>query len=128
MKLFGRGKGDDDERYAALERRVHALESAHRTLENEQLKMHDQVHKWMRRAVAAERNQERRAEPAQSMPAATPANPPRRPATLHGASMRSYMRRLEEYAASLRGTEGNVRRVDMHDGEEPVANGSAEGE
>lgn len=125
VNLFGRGQAKDDERLAALERRAAALESALRTLENEQVRMHDQVHKWMRRAVAAERNQERREVGAAPAPAATPA-PPRPPAVRTGASLRSYTRRLEQYTSSLARRTGNYRGEDLqeHEHDEAAANGN----
>jgi chromosome segregation ATPase len=122
--LFGKRKPDADARLEALENRARQLESQLRTLENEQIRMHDQVHKWMRRAVAAERNQER----GRSLPApvhVTPA-PPRRPASMHGAAARSYARRLEEYTEALRSVGGNARSED--NGDAPVTNGAGEGE
>lgn len=55
----------------ALTRRVEQLhaeltktQEALRSLELEQIDVHDRVKKWMRRAVVAERNQERAAGPA----------------------------------------------------------------
>lgn len=108
---------------AALEARCRALESALRILENEQLKIHDQVHKWMRRAVAAERNQERREVGAAPAPAATPA-PPRPPTVRTGASLRSYTRRLEQYTRAIAGHTGNVRVEDPESDESAAAQGN----
>jgi hypothetical protein len=55
--------------FSALLLRVARCEQALRALELEQLQTHDQVRKWMRRGVAAERNQER------AEPATAPVNP-----------------------------------------------------
>lgn len=62
-------------RVEQLERELTATQSAHRTLETEQIAMHDQVKKWMRRGLASERNQEREAvreTPAPSTDASRP--------------------------------------------------------
>lgn len=79
MKLFGLGK---DGRLALAEQAVAKLQadmavlgSLVRTLEAEQVNLHAQVRKWMRRAVASERNQERAVSPDGSV--VTPAPAPR---------------------------------------------------
>lgn len=76
MNLFGRRQAPDAltaNTLAKLESRVLALESAVRTLEAEQINMHDQVRKWMRRAVAAQKAAEQReAVEIPEIPAATP--------------------------------------------------------
>jgi septal ring factor EnvC (AmiA/AmiB activator) len=60
-----------------LSEEVESTQRALRELEGEQITLHKQVRTWMRRAVAAERNQERAAEggppaPATPAPSATP--------------------------------------------------------
>lgn len=63
MNLFGKRQDDPAValRVTSLEAEVSKLASVVRQLEGEQALMHDQVRKWMRRAVAAERNQARAA-------------------------------------------------------------------
>jgi hypothetical protein len=55
VNLFGRRKVEGQPTVVELATRLGAIESALRQLETEQLTLHDQVRKWMRRAVAAER-------------------------------------------------------------------------
>jgi len=62
MGLFHRLFGGGQVTLEDVVRRVKQLESALRTLETEQVTMHDQVRKWMRRAIAAERRIESVAE------------------------------------------------------------------
>ena len=121
MPLFGPRKVEDDGARAALaELRVELTElraeltraeSVVRQIEAEVIGMHDQVRRWMRRAVAAERAAERNQEPTgighDGQPEATPA--PRTSAaplsrvTLRGARARIAARRqLEAQTAMLR--------------------------
>lgn len=74
MILFGKRQVKPVAELEALRAELLKVQSAVRTLELEQQAMHDQVRRWMRRAVAAERNQEqaRETDPA----AVTPASPP----------------------------------------------------
>jgi TolA-binding protein len=90
--LFGKRQASpavDAMRVATLETELRNLQSEFRQLQGEQTLMHDQVRKWMRRAVAAERNQER----AGAAPAAPPASalPPE---AFRGARGRRLARRL----------------------------------
>lgn len=83
-----------EERLSRLEAELARLQSALRQLETEQVTMHEQVRRWMRRAVAAERAAERNQErPSVVEPpeAATPVPPPRR---MWGARERIAARRL----------------------------------
>ena len=70
--MFGFGKVKGAPEVGAVLQRMSALESAFRTLEQEQIAMHDQVRKWMRRAVAAERAAGRNQEPEAGGRPATP--------------------------------------------------------
>jgi len=86
------------------------VQSVVRQIETEVVGMHDQVRRWMRRAVAAERAVVRNQEPAVSLPHvnghATPA--PRTPSTISRLSLRgarariAARRRLEADAEVLR--------------------------
>jgi len=95
-RLFGRGEVTS----ADVVARVRALESGLRLLETEQQTMHDQVRKWMRRAVAAERRAE----------GATPAQSETLPGAMagaldaHGGSRRrlNWRQRLESRRAAAR--------------------------
>ncbi len=72
-------------RIVAVEEELHRTQSHMRVLEGEQLKLHEQVRAWMRRAVAAERradearnqepDRERPAAPAPPAPRSTPEAP-----------------------------------------------------
>ena len=99
------GQGDTQQRLAHLELEVAKVSSALRQLEAEQLTVHDQVRKWMRRASAGERNQERAGIAAPVTPAPHP--------ILTGARLRIAMRRqraalrqAEQPASAEEGTDG----------------------
>lgn len=100
MSWFSRGEVKGAPDVSDLLDRMGKLESLMRTLETEQLTLHDQVRKWMRRAVAAERAVGRgQGSPA---PAGTAVAPPLvKPASLRGARARMYVRRLEETLAAV---------------------------
>jgi hypothetical protein len=85
---------------------VEKLASALRNLELEQQTLHDQVRKWMRRAVAAERNAEQNQEPPAAQPAAPPV-PPR----LWGARARRLMRGTPVPDVVVSHTEGDSNGV-----------------
>ena len=90
MGLFSRRKTETpDPEIARLRDRVHELETKFRLLESEQIDVHDRVRKWMRRAVAAERNQERATAGIAGHPRETPATR----APLWGARARIEARR-----------------------------------
>lgn len=105
VKLFGRGQdqsrealADLEQRLATVERELAKCQSDMRTLSGEQDAMHQRVHGYMRRAIAAERASGRNQEsldldtgtaPVEPVPATTPA-PKRR--TLWGARGRRAMR------------------------------------
>lgn len=79
MNLFGTRKVTDAEaraELAELRAELQRQASIVRQIESEQALMHDQVRKWMRRAVAAERrtapNQELELQPAEATPAPSP--------------------------------------------------------
>ncbi len=58
MRLFGRRQGGAEppaSEVGKILERLHTLESAMRQLETEQITLHDQCRRWMRRAVAVER-------------------------------------------------------------------------
>lgn len=92
---FGKRQADGDVRVelARLGQRVTSLESTLRQLEGEQILMHDQVRKWMRRAVAAERAMVRNQEPSVQTIPVTPERPP-----TWGARRRILERRLARAA------------------------------
>ncbi len=107
MALFGRGKveaPDTAERLSRLEAEVSRLASALRLLEVEQGTVHDQVRKWMRRAVAAERAAERNQEP----DGAEPPAPPVMPRVITGVRARRMARlaRRDPMADANGGTDG----------------------
>jgi hypothetical protein len=77
-----------DRRVAELEIELRKLQSAFRQLEGEQLTVHDQVHKWMRRGLAA-RNQG----------PSVPATPAPAPAAVMPAAMGARARILARRAA-----------------------------
>ncbi|HKW42521.1 MAG TPA: hypothetical protein VJN39_14830 [Gemmatimonadales bacterium] len=93
--MFGFRKGQGDasliQRVTVLEAELSKTQSVVRQLEGEQLLMHDQVRKWMRRAVAAERAVERNQEPAED---GTPAPPARRVRLSKGLLWGARARRL----------------------------------
>jgi len=95
-KLFGKRKaGDDEIRHVVrqLGERLGEVESELRTYQTEQVAMHDQVRKWMRRAVAAER-----AAAVRESGGASPSQLPRSRAALFGARARIMARRAERAA------------------------------
>ena len=94
MKLFGSREVKGLPDLVDHELRIGKLESLLRQLETEQLTLHDQVRKWMRRAVAAERNQERSTLGAAPAPATPPAPPSRSTRGMWGARARIAMRAL----------------------------------
>lgn len=105
--LFGRSKvvrPDEDARLSRLEGEVVKLASALRQLETEQITMHDQVRRWMRRAVAAERAVELAHEPHPDAPT-TPGPAPRPQMNLWGARARRAAR-----VEAARGSENNGAR------------------
>jgi hypothetical protein len=55
MRLFRRGEPELEARVLTLERAYETLQSKMRQYQTEQVQMHEQVQRWMRRAVAAER-------------------------------------------------------------------------
>lgn len=109
MGLFGNRQAVDTTaraEIAALRDELTRTQSFIRQLEQEQVGLHDQVRRWMRRAVAAERaaerNQEQRPHVNGHVAAVTPA--PASPAagsrlTLRGARARIAMRRRLEFEA-----------------------------
>lgn len=107
MGLFGPRKAerpDLEQRVVALEQETRRLASAIRLLEGEQITLHDQARRWMRRGVAAERAAETAAERARGglphppgVPTVTPPAPSR--LTMRGARARILARRLAEQAA-----------------------------
>ena len=76
---------DAENRLAHLEAELTKVQSTVRQLEGEQILLHDQVRKWMRRAVAAERAIGR------GEPQAAPA-PPAAPRRMWGPRARRMMR------------------------------------
>lgn len=100
MGLFGRGQATPPDvrlRVDAIERELSKVASQVRQLEVEQMTLHDQVRKWMRRAVAAERRVE------ESAPA--PAE--------HGASRTAQPAPVDPllmFNAGLRGARGRIAR------------------
>jgi len=108
---------------ARIDTRIAQQDSVIRTLEAEQLSLHQQVHKWMKRAVAAERaagrNQER-----PSAAAATPA-----PRTLTPARARAYMQGRSWGETRNRTLEDRARlTIDNGDDSEHGQNGEIDGE
>lgn len=101
QRLFGTGEVTP----ADLVERVERVERAFRLLEIEQATLHDQVRKWMRRAVAAER---RNQDPA-TEPPGTPAAPPSRDlSALRPVERRRLMAALHDQArAQASQTNGN---------------------
>lgn len=101
MNLFGRRQASVEDRLSALANEVARLasevgkaQSEVRAYQTEQINMHDQVRKWMRRAIAAERAVERNQDSSAERPAgSTPA-----PAALPWGA------RGRRYAAAMRGT------------------------
>lgn len=94
MNLFGKRKAAPPPEVSTLLARMDALERAFRSVQLEWEDVYARVHKAMRRAVVAERNQERRATgaaPAEAAPPALPSRPP----NLYGARGRIYVRQLE---------------------------------
>lgn len=84
MFLFGRRKAAPDPLVSRsideVEKRVAKLEHELRILQTEQTVLHDQVRKWMRRAVAAERVvQASESQDEEQAPAPAPAAPPGAP-------------------------------------------------
>ena len=61
MGIFGKREVRGEPTVGEMLARVEQCESHMRQLETEQLTLHDQVRKWMRRAIAAERTVERAA-------------------------------------------------------------------
>lgn len=94
MNLFRRRQAEPEPTLLAmiadLQAQVTGCLSQVRALESEQITLHDQVRKWMRRAVAAERAVARNQEPdgAPALPVAAP--PARR--RLWGARARMALR------------------------------------
>lgn len=88
MALFGKRQVKPETGIDHLERELAKVQSALRQLELEQQSMHDQVRRWMRRAVAAERNQEAREG------GGHPSEPPPAPATAHRVLTGVRARRL----------------------------------
>lgn len=82
----------------ALHSELTKLQSAVRTLETEQVTLHDQVRKWMRRAVASEARAARSSQ-GSTPPPALPITSIPKPTSLRGARGRIYVRQLEEMAA-----------------------------
>jgi len=104
MWTFGNRKVQGVPGVEALLARQAELESAVRLLETEQINLHDQVRKWMRRSVAAERVVLRARPTAGPGTGPVSALPMPRPTTLRGALGRRYVRQLEEAAqAALSG-------------------------
>lgn len=105
MNLFGPRKVIDEDARAEAARlgdELARVESVVRQIETEVAGMHDQVRRWMRRAVAAERAVERNQEPhANGFAAVTPASPaaPAAPARLsmRGARARIALRKRFEF-------------------------------
>lgn len=119
MPLFGSRQAVDEaarEEVARLRDEITRVQSVVRQIEAEVVGMHDQVRRWMRRAVAAERVVERNQDPHPNGAgdpngsAAPPAPPPRAANSrinLRGARARIvYRRRLEAEAALLRHVSG----------------------
>lgn len=137
MNLFRPRQVEDAEarqEVARLRGELELVQSAMRQLETEVIGMHDQVRRWMRRAVAAERavarNQETATngnghEPAPETPAAPPPAALSR-LTLRGARNRiAARRRLESEAAYLRQvSEGAPAVSPGAPGDEPVPPGA----
>lgn len=80
-----------EDRLSKLEAELHKTQSMVRQLEAEQITLHDQTRKWMRRAVAADKNAERNQEPGARIEA-LPVTPAPRPEW--GARGRMALRRI----------------------------------
>lgn len=94
MKLFGRGEVTQKQladELARVDARLSAQDAVIRALEAEQLTLHQQVRKWMRRAVAAEG----RAQVTGAAPVAQLATPP-----LRGARLRRWMAQQQHAVVS----------------------------
>jgi hypothetical protein len=100
VNLFGKRQVEDPEarrQVADLADEIRKLESVVRQIEGEQILMHDQVRKWMRRAVAAERAAERHQEPHRNGGPVTATPAPSVPLLrMRGARARILARRLAE--------------------------------
>jgi hypothetical protein len=120
VPLFGPRKVIDPEAREELVRlrdELVRVESVVRQFETEVSGMHDQVRRWMRRAVAAERAVERNQEPHANgngpVPSVTPASPapaaaPYSRLAMRGARARMAMRRkIEAESEFLRSLQGN---------------------
>jgi pyruvate/2-oxoglutarate dehydrogenase complex dihydrolipoamide acyltransferase (E2) component len=103
VNLFGQRKAPPPPELATMLARLDALERAFRSIQLEWEETFARVHKAMRRAVAAERNQDRRAAGAAPAAAEPPALPTR-PVNLYGARGRIYVRELERIAAQRAGS------------------------
>jgi hypothetical protein len=97
VNLFGPRKVVDDDARAQLARlrdELVSVQSVVRQIETEAIAMHDQVRRWMRRAVAAERSVSRNQEPpaVNGHGQATPAMLP--PAALSRLNLRGARNRI----------------------------------
>lgn len=98
MGLFRRGQADNAPlalKLEHLERELSKVQSTVRQLEVEQVTLHDQVRKWMRRAVAAERVVERARGAAPDAPPTAAPSAARQP---WGARARRMLRRQAEHS------------------------------
>lgn len=84
--MFGHRKVAEEPRLSHLESEVNKVQSELRQLQLEQENMHDQVRRWMRRAVAAER---RLSESGTAVAASSPAQPAATPARMTPARLRA---------------------------------------
>lgn len=117
---FGKREVTGDARLAQLENELVKLGSAVRQLQLEQEHMHDQVRRWMRRAVAAERRAESGPAERAGAPGAVSGGTPVRmtPARLRAMSQgRIWGGHVETARTTLEDAPGSTNGVD-HDPEQ----------